>query len=346
MILRCRVVLFAGLVVWSTLDPGFAQELTSRSLAAEAGVPVNRIVATIPLGSNVYPTGMVVSPDSESVYVTDFTNTNGMVTVINTATNTVKSTITIGSEPHALTITSDGKALYAANDSTVYVVSTVSGTVTTTLSVSLPMGLTASPDGKKIYVCTPFQNSVSIIDTANNQLIPNAIKAGGDEIVITPNGNFGYLISENDIFVIDLANEQVTTTIQLPLKARRAIPGFLTMSPKGNKLFINTRRSIWVVDTNANQMIGRIAMPYSGGYQGQPGITLDGKFLYEPFTGADDVLMVNTVSNEIAGNQINVHAPQAVAVAPDGHRAYIMATSLTGNESFEGRVYVVDIRPD
>jgi YVTN family beta-propeller protein len=340
------VYALACLITLSSMSVALAQDVADRSASTDATLPKNKIVATIPLGTNVFPTAMVVSPDSKSVYVTDFTSTTGMVTVIDTATNTVTSVITIGSNPFALTITPDGNTLYAANDTSVTVISTVSKTVRATVNVAFPMGLAASPDGTKIYVCTPSQKSVSIIDTVNNHLLSNAINASGYQIVVTPNGTSGYLISGNDLYVVDLVKDQLVATIQLPLIRRKAIPDFLTMGFDGAKLFITTRQLIFTLDTSSGRIIRKIGMPISPGNVGQPAVTPDGKFLYDPFTGGDDVVMVDTVSNEIAGTPIKVNTPQAVSIAPDGAHAYFMGTYTTGNGSFEGRVSVVDIRPN
>jgi DNA-binding beta-propeller fold protein YncE len=91
---------------------GFTQETVSDSLVTSAALPKNQVVATIPLGSE--PSGMVVSPDSKYVYATNFTSSfAGIVQVIDTTSNTITSTITIGNNllTYDLAITPDGNSL-------------------------------------------------------------------------------------------------------------------------------------------------------------------------------------------------------------------------------------------
>src|SRR2546427_1836784 len=57
------------------------------------------------------------------------------------------------------------------NDGTVSVIDTASNTVTATVSVgSFPNGVAVTPDGARVYVANIFGNSVSVIDTASNNV--------------------------------------------------------------------------------------------------------------------------------------------------------------------------------
>jgi len=75
-------------------------------------------------------------------------------------------------------------------------------------------------------------------------------------------------------------------------------------------------------------------MPVPGTYNfidGQPSITPDGNFLYEPISGTNTIVMVDTVTKKAAGNQISVEFPQAVAVAPTATFAYAVGDSTSGS---------------
>ena len=79
------------------------------------------------------PDGLVVSPDSKTVYVVDAGSNS--VSVIDATSSTVKTAISVGSRPEFAAITPNGKTLYVTNyndgNGIVSVISTASNTVTT-----------------------------------------------------------------------------------------------------------------------------------------------------------------------------------------------------------------------
>ncbi|MFY9987177.1 MAG: YncE family protein [Chthoniobacterales bacterium] len=333
-------------VILTSRLAGLGQEAASQSLATDVHLPKNTVVATIPLGYNPPPTAVVVSPDSRSVYVASIAGNGrapGIVWVINSATNTVTSTITVGEYPSSLAVTPDGSTLYVANafDGTVSVISTATNSVTETLSVARALYLAASPDGTKVYVACSFNHAISIIYTATNHVSNNAIQTGevDEYLALAPHNKSAYVTNPDNVLAIDLASKLVVGTI--PLKPTDDLPVFLSISPDGKKLFINTRKLVLVVDTSNNKIIRKIVMPLRGGMVGQTAITPDGKFLYEPFADQNAVVMLDTVSNQVVGSLINAYYPEAVAVAGNAAYAYVIGTT----EASEGALYVVDISP-
>ena len=77
---------------------------------------------------------------------------------------------------------------------------------------------------------------------------------------------------------------------------------------------------------------------------GQTAITPDGQFLYVPYAAGNTVAMLNTVTNQAAGNQISINYPEAVAVAPTQPFAYALG-AMPGN-GVEYAVYVINISPE
>jgi YVTN family beta-propeller protein len=124
-----------------------------------AEVPIRRPFASVG--------GEAVSPDGSKVYgiITD------TVSVVDTATNTVTATITVGSDTFGVAVSPDGSKVYVANDNadTVSVIDTATNTVTATITVgSGPFGVAVTPDGSKAYVAISGANTVSVINTATN----------------------------------------------------------------------------------------------------------------------------------------------------------------------------------
>jgi YVTN family beta-propeller protein len=150
--------------------------------------------ATLAVG--IFPLAVAVTPDGKHAYVT---NTgaipgpttgigpaiSGTVSVIDTATNTVESTvIAVGNAPNAVAVTPDGKHVYVPNagSSNVSVIDTATNTVVATVPVAggTPAAVAVTPDGKHVYVTneTPVLGTVSVIDTATNTVEPTVITVG------------------------------------------------------------------------------------------------------------------------------------------------------------------------
>jgi len=100
------------------------------------------------------------------------------VSVINTATNTILTSIPVpgGSSPFRIAITPDGTRAYVTNEvnNTVTVIDTLTNTIITTIPLpagSSPIGIAISPDGSRAYVANFGRNSVTVLDTAINAII-------------------------------------------------------------------------------------------------------------------------------------------------------------------------------
>src|SRR3989338_8769763 len=100
-------------------------------------------------------------------YITNFWDVPGTVSVINTATNTVSATVTVGPGPNGVSVLPAGAFVYVTNSfsDTVSVINTASNTVIATVPVgSLPMGVAVHPGGTSVYVTNQGSGTVSVID--------------------------------------------------------------------------------------------------------------------------------------------------------------------------------------
>lgn len=177
-------------------------------------------------GNNAAPAALALSPDQTRLYVANYVDGNngtGQVAVINTVTDTVLSYISGFSGPFAIKVSPDGNKIYVTNfgsnnfypfGTTVSVISVSSLTVTSTISVGIqPAGLAITPDSKyvyyntlytayvnetpavTIYVLTPGQGTVNIIDTETDEVISPTVSVGQSpaNIVISPDGKYAYV---------------------------------------------------------------------------------------------------------------------------------------------------------
>jgi len=176
----------------------------------------------------IYPYTTVTSPDGSKVYVTnwggrvpgaaDFTDGNfpvvvdrrtgipvsGTVSVIDTATDTVRATIEVGLHPTGMALSPAGDRVYVtnANSDTVSVISTLTDTVVSTIRVgdagdgrdplpgSSPNAITVSSDGRTLFVANASQNAVAVVDAnpRRDNAVRGLIPTGWYPTAVTLNG--------------------------------------------------------------------------------------------------------------------------------------------------------------
>ena len=137
------------------------------------------------------PFAIAITPNGKYAYVTNFGSNNfspvgTTVSVVDTSSNTITATITLGIQPAGVSITPDGSFAYVSNYSTVY-------------------------NGPMFTDLTPSQGTVNIIDIQTNTVISPIIGVGfsPDAITISPNGQFAYVsnYSSNTVSIIALPSQ-------------------------------------------------------------------------------------------------------------------------------------------
>lgn len=177
----------------------------------------NTVTATVTVGVNSNPQGVVVSPDNSKVYVSDGV---AGVAVIDAATNTLTTTISTGASslPKGVAITPDGQYLYVVNSNlaTVSVFKTSDNSlVTAPVSVGGgAYGIAISPDGTKAYV-TNTGGSISVIRTSDHSVTSTIADGGGNQplgVAFTPDGTKAYVVNSGagNVYVIDVATAAIT----------------------------------------------------------------------------------------------------------------------------------------
>jgi YVTN family beta-propeller protein len=136
------------------------------------------------------------------VYLTNFHSVT--VSVIDTATNNVTSTVDVGSAPRGVAVNPDGTKVYVANLYTgaVFVIDTATNTVTDVGVGNGPYGVAVSPDGTKVYVANEGSNNVSVIDTATNKVTATVNVGNGPVAFGQSIGIKQILIGENPVLLV------------------------------------------------------------------------------------------------------------------------------------------------
>jgi YVTN family beta-propeller protein len=199
--------------------------------------------ASIPVTGGFFdsdPTDGVFTEGGARLWVANYFSNN--VQIIDTASNTITTTIATSTSPAALiaTATSVYVADYGAN--VVQRIDIASGTIVGSIPVgSSPRGLALSPDGDRLYVTNQLGDSVSVIDTATDAVIatwPLATAPTPEGIAASPDGSRIVVAGNADgaLSVLSTTDGTIIATIPLGVQARR-----VEFSPAGDALWVTFR---------------------------------------------------------------------------------------------------------
>ena len=266
------------------------------------------------------------------------------VSVIDTATNSVITTVPVGLGPTAVAVTPNGRFVYVVNQRSndVSVISAVTNTVIATVPVGLaPSGLAITPNGAFAYVSSIPSMNISVIDTATNTVVTNISAFSAFMLAILPNGTLGYLThaaSANGVDMINIATNTVFANIPIPVDVTIAAAA----TPNSAFLYVtclsfSTGSKLAVIDTATSSVVAIVPLP-ANTFSFSTAVSPDGAFAYVANNGsstccgggggASSVSVIDTASNtEIA--TVPVGSPSALAVTPDG--AFIYVTNEINN---------------
>jgi len=282
------------------------------------------IIASTPntwTAPQTFSAGMVdVNPTY--AYVANYSS--GNVSVIDTATNTVVSTITVGTNPFDVAITPNGQYAYVVNvgSSNVSVINTSTNAVVATISVGTsPFDVAITPNGQYAYVVNVGSSNVSVINTATNTVV-STISVGTNpySIAITPNGLYAYVANEGsgNVSVINTATNTVVDTI-----STGGYPVGIAITPNGRYAYVASTgsTSVLVIDTATNTVVSTITV---GTNPFDVAITPNGQYAYVTNEGSKNVSVINTSTNTVV-NTISVgSSPAGIAITPNGLYAYVV----------------------
>jgi YVTN family beta-propeller protein len=199
--------------------------------------------------------------------------TNPFVYVVDTATRTMTSVITVGDNTRGIAMNPAGTRVYVGNGGTdnVSVIDTATGTeVLPRIPVGdFPHGLVVDPTGSRVYVANNSDGTVSVIDTAT-QTVTATVNIGTSAryVALNPTGTRLYFTtgtSPGSVVVLDTAkigtpDDPLVTTITVG-----ATPTGIAMNATGSHVYVANAansgtgsRSISVIDTATNTVVATI----------------------------------------------------------------------------------------
>ena len=284
--------------------------------------PDQGALSTIPVGFD--PSGIVFSPDGTRVYVASSgisvinTASNTVVATIHLPTGPA---FFLAISPDGKHLYADDGCCR------VHVVDTATNTVSTTIFVAGANGpIAVTPDGSQVYVDSAgnsFGSTVSVIDTASNTVVANQIPvvfissfSGG--LVFTPDGGHAY-VGGVGITVIDTSNHG-TTTIPLPFSVSARS---LAITPDGSKVFFTTfsftpgvPSTFGVIRTADNTIVQQLSFPAHAplGFGSQVAITPDGAFAWVVDSNESLIWIISTADLSVV-DKVPVSHPFTIAIS-------------------------------
>ncbi len=332
------------------------------------------------------PVAIAITPNGSKAYVC---NNVGSVSVVDVATNTVVGCVDVPGAyascffnlPGSIAITPDGSKAYVCNtgNNTVTAIDVATDTVVGCVDVpgaysacgfNRPQAIAITTDGSKAYVCNPDSNTVSVIDVATNTVIdcvdvPEAYSACGFNnpvaIAITPYGTEAYVCNINgySVSVIEVASDKAIGCVHAPgvySACEIYEPQTVAITPNGKKAYVCNwaNNSVSVINVASDTVVGCVDVP--GAYSPYCGfnapqaiaITPNGEKAYVCNTGNNSVSVINVASDTVVGcvdvpaaysPYCGFNAPQAIAITPNGEKAYVCNTSYNS-------VSVIDVASD
>jgi gliding motility-associated-like protein len=257
----------------------------------------------------------------------------------------------------------------SVTSNTVKVIDITNNTTVATIPVGIgPIGVSVSPDGKKIYTANSTGGTVSAIDGTTNTVVAT-IPVGSYPygIVVSPDGSKVYAANFNDgtlsvintvtntvmgvipvgahalcvaesfdgtrLYVTDYMSHTVSiinTATNLVLKTINITvePWGLAVSPDGSHIYVGSSNSNILTVINSTNYSVSTIIVN----QDPQGISVspDGKLVYAVNSAANNVSVISTATNTVTGTIFTSNNPLGVSFSSDGTRAYV--PSYTAND--------------
>ena len=193
------------------------------------------------------PADVIALPDGSAVYVPN--RADDSVSVIDTSSNTVTTTLNVGNNPTTGVALPDGETIYTANvgDGSVSVIDTATNTVTETIETPFIRPGATSPDGSKVYLISWGEGLLLTIDTSTNEVSSSlAVGDNPTRVDVLPDGSAVYVTTDGDlaeegggaVAIVDAAAENEVATV-----AVGGAPSSLGVLPDGSAVYVNSPES-------------------------------------------------------------------------------------------------------
>ena len=273
-------------------------------------------------------------------YITNADSDN--VSVLDISTNTVITTIPVGSSPRGVAVSPAGTRVYITNyvSNDVSVIDTASNTVVATIPMlpvlaispppppSAPMGIAINPAGTRVYVANNISGHVTVIDAITNTVLGSVISGSIPfGVAVHPSGNLVYVTNrgESSVSVIDTAASAVLKKIPVGME-----PYGIAVNPEGTRLYVANHGSVAkdavsVIDTATHTVITNVELPSLSAGPGPYGVVINtaGTRVYVANDLAGYVAVIDPATNTMIDTIPVGDRPIGVGLDSGGTRLYV-----------------------
>ena len=250
-------------------------------------------------------------------------STDGTVSVVNTLSNTVVSSLNPGGNPESIVLSPDGSKVYVgvSTSNRVQIYNTLTNALITTITITTPTALALSPDGSKLYVANSTGNIVSIINTTTNLVTGSYSISGPAHMITSADGGFLYVASKPNNAVIrvnTVTNAQTFVNVSLS-------PGYLTLNPDGTKMYVanNLSNNVTVINMFDFTALANISV---GTNPTCMSMNSNGSKLYVTNFGNSTVSVINTSNNAVTAITVSPN-PYGISISPDDNTLYVTSSA-------------------
>jgi len=258
------------------------------------------------------------------------------VSVLDLATNTVVTTIPVGTGPQGVAVSPAGTRVYVTNyaSSDVSVIDTASNSAVATIPIGPApspglLGIAINPAGTRAYVADSISGHVTVIDTITNAVVGSVISGSLPYgVAVHPSGARVYVTNsgEDTVSVIDPSTHSVLTRIPV-----RHQPYGIAVNPAGTRVYVanygdSPQSKVSVIDTATNTVIQEVDVAHPFTSSSAPmGVSVhpDGTSVYVTNYVGGYVAVIDSVNNVWTDTITVGDQPVGVSLNSDGSRLYV-----------------------
>jgi len=309
----------------------------------------------LPVAICMLLSGSATHADAERqplVYVANFNS--GTVSVIDTTSNEVVSTIPVPAYPIALAVTPKADLVLVASfdqlhgEGSVSIIETAGNKLRATLQVGRsPSDVDVSPDGQHAYVTNFNSHNVSVIDLRSATVIGEIdVQGTPTAIAFAPDGETAYVaVNGGALFAVDVDSQEARPEVRIGYRAfdvatdpTRPLayvvdPGPALLGSNGSIVEGDLR----IVDASSLSVIDSVPL---GSLPLNIAVDPGGRRAYVTNQTARSVSVVDLSGGPIVERRIGLGSePLGIAVQPDSDYVYV-------TQAFADKVAVIDAATD
>jgi gliding motility-associated-like protein len=263
---------------------------------------------------------ITVTPSSSGfAYVANYGSNT--VSVINTASNSLVTNISVGKNPWGVAVSPDGTKVYVTNQTSnsVSVIDAATNSVSAVINVGMsPEGVAVSPDGGTLYVANETSGTVSVINTVTDAIV-SLVGVGSNPqgIAVSPDGTMVYVANaiSNTVSVISTSGNILVANVTVGQH-----PFAVAVSPDGSVYVTNlSDNTVSVISTLTNLVTATVPV---GASPDGVCVSPDGSRVYVSASNAGNIAVINTATSVVSYYNVDP-TPDGLSLSNGGNFLYV-----------------------